>query len=57
MITRTAIFEGRVRDGRAEDFFAAVEGRLAPLWQAFPHALACASSASMRATMPIVRSR
>jgi hypothetical protein len=40
MITRTAIFEGRVRDGRAEDFFAAVEGRLAPLWQAFPQALA-----------------
>jgi hypothetical protein len=40
MITRTAIFEGRVMDGRDEEFFAAVESRLAPLWQAFPHALA-----------------
>ena len=40
MITRTAIFEGRVRDGREEEFFAAVQTRLAPLWQAFPGALA-----------------
>jgi len=40
MITRTAIFEGRVKEGRDEEFFAAVESRLAPLWQAFPHALA-----------------
>jgi len=40
MITRRAIFEGRVVDGREEEFFDAVETRLAPLWQAFPHALA-----------------
>lgn len=40
MITRTAIFEGHVKDGRDEEFFAAVETRLVPLWQAFPGALA-----------------
>ena len=40
MITRTAIFEGTVKQGREEEFFAAVEQRLAPLWQAFPNALA-----------------
>jgi hypothetical protein len=40
MITRRAIFEGRVHAGREEEFFNAVESRLAPLWQAFPHALA-----------------
>lgn len=39
MITRRAIFEGRVRDGREEEFFHQIETRLAPLWQAFPHAL------------------
>jgi hypothetical protein len=40
MITRTAIFEGKVKQGREEEFFAAVEERLAPLWAKFPHALA-----------------
>lgn len=40
MITRTAIFEGRVAKGREDEFFSGVETRLAPLWQAFPHALA-----------------
>ncbi len=39
MITRTAIFEGRVTPGLEEQFFAAVEMRLAPLWRRFPHAL------------------
>ena len=39
MITRRAIFEGRVKPGMEETFFAEVENRLAPLWQAFPHAL------------------
>lgn len=39
MITRTAIFEGTVKDGRDEEFFEGVEKRLAPLWQAFPGAL------------------
>jgi hypothetical protein len=39
MITRTAIFEGRAKPGYEDTFFAAIEQRLAPLWQAFPHAL------------------
>ena len=38
MITRTAIFEGRIKPGFEERFFAAVEQRLAPLWRRFPHA-------------------
>ena len=39
MITRTAIFEGRLRDGCEELFFEGVEQRLAPLWRQFPHAI------------------
>ncbi|HWU02721.1 MAG TPA: hypothetical protein VN222_08295 [Novosphingobium sp.] len=38
MITRTAVFEGRVTPGHEEAFFGAVESRLAPMWAAFPHA-------------------
>ncbi|NBC36634.1 hypothetical protein GTZ99_08695 [Novosphingobium sp. FSY-8] len=38
MITRTAIFEGRVTPGKEEDFFGAVESRLAPMWADFPGA-------------------
>jgi hypothetical protein len=38
MITRTAIFEGRIKPGFEERFFAGVEQRLAPLWRRFPHA-------------------
>ena len=40
MITRRAIFEGQVKPGMEAAFFAGVEQRLAPLWRAFPHALA-----------------
>jgi hypothetical protein len=40
MITRTAIFEGRVKVGREDDFFSGVERKLVPLWLVFPHALA-----------------
>ncbi len=40
MITRRAIFEGSIKPGMEEKFFHEVETRLAPLWQAFPHALA-----------------
>lgn len=40
MITRRAIFEGRIKPGMEDRFFEEVENRLAPLWQAFPHALA-----------------
>lgn len=36
MITRTAIFEGQVKPGHEDEFFAAIADRLAPLWQAFP---------------------
>jgi hypothetical protein len=38
MITRTAIFEGRVKPGFEERFFAQIHERLAPLWERFPHA-------------------
>ena len=38
MITRTAIFEGRIKPGCEARFFAGVEQRLAPLWRKFPHA-------------------
>jgi hypothetical protein len=38
MITRTAIFEGRIKAGCEARFFAGVEQRLAPLWRKFPHA-------------------
>ena len=38
MITRTAIFEGRLKEGCEERFFAEIRDRLAPLWQQFPHA-------------------
>ena len=38
MITRTAIFEGRIKLGCEARFFAGVEQRLAPLWRRFPHA-------------------
>ncbi|MEO0062763.1 MAG: hypothetical protein RLZZ08_1323 [Pseudomonadota bacterium] len=40
MITRTAIFEGRIKPGMEDAFFTGVEQRLAPLWAAFPGALA-----------------
>ena len=36
MITRFAMFEGSVKDGRTEDFRAAVTERLMPLWTQFP---------------------
>lgn len=38
MITRTAIFEGRIKPGLEQKFFEGVEQRLAPLWRRFPHA-------------------
>ena len=36
MITRLAIFEGIVRDGRTTEFRAAVIERLYPIWKDFP---------------------
>ena len=38
MITRTAIFEGRIKAGQEERFFSEIKLRLAPLWNRFPHA-------------------
>jgi hypothetical protein len=39
MITRFALFEGRVHDGQTEAFRAAVLAEVLPKWQAFPGAL------------------
>jgi hypothetical protein len=38
VITRTAVFEGRIKPGCEERCFAAVNERLAPLWRRFPRA-------------------
>lgn len=38
MITRYAMFEGTVNDGKADEFRAAVMAELLPKWQAFPGA-------------------
>ncbi len=38
MITRTAIFEGRIKPGCEDRFFEGINARLAPLWRRFPHA-------------------
>lgn len=35
MITRFALFQGSIRDGKTEDFRAAVIDRLVPLWRQF----------------------
>lgn len=35
MITRFALFEGTVKDGKTEEFRAAVKERLVPLWTQF----------------------
>jgi hypothetical protein len=40
VITRYAIFEGQVHDGRTPEFRAAVLAEVLPKWQAFPGALA-----------------
>jgi hypothetical protein len=40
MITRYALFEGRVRSGRDAAFRAAILAEVLPKWQAFPGALA-----------------
>lgn len=40
MITRFALFEGRVRDGQHEAFRDAILSEVLPEWNAFPGALA-----------------
>jgi hypothetical protein len=37
MLTRTAIYEGRVAAGREEEFFRLVGEKLDPIWRQFPH--------------------
>ena len=36
MLTRTAIYEGTVREGRKDEFFSRVRDELEPLWRRFP---------------------
>jgi antibiotic biosynthesis monooxygenase (ABM) superfamily enzyme len=38
-VTRTAVFEGRIKPGHEEAFFMQVKTKLAPLWRKFPGAL------------------
>lgn len=40
MLTRTAIYEGRIHPGEEETFFRRVRDELEPLWRRFPHVLA-----------------
>ena len=40
MITRYALFEGKVHDGQTEAFRAAVLAEILPVWRRFPGALA-----------------
>jgi hypothetical protein len=36
MILRQALFDGRIHDGREEEFRTFVEQRLIPMWKTFP---------------------
>jgi len=38
MITRFALFEGKVKDGQTEAFRKAVTEQILPKWRQFPHA-------------------
>ena len=38
MLTRSAVFEGRIRPGKEEEFFDIIEHSLLPIWQRMPHA-------------------
>jgi hypothetical protein len=40
MLTRTAIYEGTVRDGQADVFFRRVRDELEPFWRRFPGVVA-----------------
>ncbi len=40
MLTRTALYEGTVKDGRDEEFFRRVRDELYPFWRRFPGVLA-----------------
>lgn len=49
MITRYALFEGKIHDGQENAFRAAVTAEILPLWRQFPNAL------SVRVTYAIKR--
>jgi hypothetical protein len=40
MLTRTAIYEGKIKAGHEDEFFARVRDELEPLWARFPHVTA-----------------
>ena len=40
MLTRTAIYEGRIHPGQEEEFFRRVRQELEPIWRRFPGVLA-----------------
>ena len=40
MLTRTAIYEGTVRAGHEDEFFARVRDELEPFWRRFPNVTA-----------------
>ncbi len=40
MLTRTAIYEGRIKSGHEDEFFRRVRDELYPFWCRFPNALA-----------------
>ena len=40
MLTRTAIYEGRIHPGKEDTFFRRVRDELEPLWRRFPNVLA-----------------
>ena len=39
MYTRSAIFEGKIKPGKDEEFFDIIENRLLPIWKRMPHVL------------------
>lgn len=39
IVTRSAIFVGRIKPGREEEFFEAVDKKLVPAWQQMLHAI------------------
>ena len=40
MLTRTALYEGRILPGQEEEFFRRVRDELEPVWRRFPHVTA-----------------
>lgn len=38
MLTRSAVFEGRIHPGKEQAFFDIIENSLLPIWRRMPHA-------------------